>query len=93
MAKNSSSTWTAKQNKLFEDALAIFDKNTPDRWHNIAKAVGGKTVEEVKRQYEILEEDVKRIESGKYPFHNYKMNGGNSGNIGKEEQRLKCLKL
>ncbi|KAF9609715.1 hypothetical protein IFM89_018163 [Coptis chinensis] len=92
MSRSSSSNWTSKQNKLFEEALAIYDKNTPDRWHNIARAVGGKTVDEVKRQYEILVEDVKHIESGKVPFPNYRTTGANSS-ISKEEQRLRYLKL
>ncbi|KAF5468485.1 hypothetical protein F2P56_012631 [Juglans regia] len=62
---NSGSTWTAKQNKLFENALAMYGKDTgPDRWHNLARAVGGKTVEEVKRHYEVLVEDVRQIETG-----------------------------
>ncbi|KAJ8623604.1 hypothetical protein MRB53_032133 [Persea americana] len=68
-----SSSWTAKQNKAFERALAIFDKDTPDRWENVASMVGGgKTVEEVKRHYDILVEDLKCIESGQVPFPNYK---------------------
>ncbi|KAL8098042.1 hypothetical protein AgCh_030976 [Apium graveolens] len=61
---SSNPTWTPRQNKLFEKALAKYDKETPDRWHNIAKAVGGKSAEEVKRHYEKLIEDVKIIESG-----------------------------
>ncbi|WOH05357.1 hypothetical protein DCAR_0624773 [Daucus carota subsp. sativus] len=69
---SSNSTWTPKQNKLFEKALAKFDKDTPDRWHNIAKAVGGKSAEEVKRHYEKLIEDVKSIESGTIPFPKYR---------------------
>ncbi|WJX55575.1 Protein RADIALIS-like 6 [Trifolium repens] len=56
-------SWTARQNKLFEEALAIYDRETPDRWHNVAKVVG-KSVEDVKRHYEILIEDIKRIERG-----------------------------
>ncbi|KAG8383981.1 hypothetical protein BUALT_Bualt04G0070300 [Buddleja alternifolia] len=66
MASNSisSSSWTTKQNKQFEKALAVYDKDTPDRWQNIARAVGGKSAEEVKRHYEILVEDLNRIESG-----------------------------
>ncbi|KAK1359897.1 DnaJ subfamily C member 2 [Heracleum sosnowskyi] len=68
---SSNSTWTPKQNKLFEKALAKYDKDTPDRWHNIAKAVGGKSAEEVKRHYEKLIEDVKNIESAgqRYVVH------------------------
>jgi hypothetical protein len=60
-------SWTARQNKLFEEALAIYDRETPDRWHNVAKVVG-KSVEDVKRHYEILIEDIKRIERGEVPF-------------------------
>ncbi|KAL4300196.1 hypothetical protein HN51_051628 [Arachis hypogaea] len=69
------SSWTPKQNKLFEKALAKYDKDTPDRWHNVAREVGGnKTAEEVKRHYEILLEDIKHIESGHVPTPNYKKN-------------------
>ncbi|MBA0577014.1 hypothetical protein Golob_023922 [Gossypium lobatum] len=60
----SGSNWTPKQNKLFENALAIYDKDTPDRWHKLARAVGGKTVEEVKLHYQNLVDDIKQIESG-----------------------------
>lgn len=67
----SNSSWTLLENKKFEDALARYDRDTPERWHKIARAVGSKTVEEVKRHYEILVNDVKRIESGKIPLPNY----------------------
>ncbi|XP_059281551.1 protein RADIALIS-like 3 [Lycium ferocissimum] len=91
MATNS--TWTHQQNKKFENALAIYDRDTPDRWRNLAKAVGGKTEEEVKRHYEKLVEDINHIESGNVPLPNY--NGGRSKgyNLMEEEQRLKYLKL
>lgn len=68
-----------KQNKKFEDALAIYDRDMPDRWHNVATAVGGKSVEEVKRHYEILVMDIMRIESGQVPLPNYKATGSNRG--------------
>ncbi|KAE8665891.1 Protein RADIALIS-like 6 [Hibiscus syriacus] len=64
----SSSSWTPKQNKTFERALAKYDQDTPDRWHNVAEAVGGKSVEEVKMHYDILVKDLKDIESGRYPY-------------------------
>lgn len=67
----SSQRWTGKKNKLFEDALAIYDKETPDRWRNIAIHVGFTTEVEVKKQYEILLEDIKQIESGKVPLPHY----------------------
>lgn len=69
------SSWTAKQNKLFEEALAKYDKDTPDRWQNVARAVGGKSAEEVKRHFEILVEDLKYIETGPVSYP-YKSNGG-----------------
>ncbi|KAL0376153.1 UNVERIFIED_CONTAM: Transcription factor RADIALIS [Sesamum calycinum] len=40
MARGSGSAWTAKENKDFEKALAVYDKDTPDRWANVARAVG-----------------------------------------------------
>jgi len=71
-SSNSTATnWTFKQNKLFENALAIYDKDTPDRWHKVASVVGGKSPEEVKRHYEILLEDLNSIEAGQVPFPIY----------------------
>ncbi|CAK9134090.1 unnamed protein product [Ilex paraguariensis] len=72
-SRKSGSSWTPQQNKLFEKALAQFDKDTPDRWQNVARAVGGgKSAEEVRRLYEILLEDLRRIESGSVPIPSYK---------------------
>lgn len=70
-AQSSSSSWTPRENKLFEQALARYDRETPDRWQNIAKVVG-KPVAEVKRQYEKLVVDVNNIESDRYPIPNYR---------------------
>ncbi|XP_062005143.1 protein RADIALIS-like 6 [Rosa rugosa] len=77
-SRNSNSSWTLKQNKLFENALAVYDKDTQDRWHNLAKAVGGKSAEEVKRHYEILVQDLMHIESGQVVLPNYRATGSNS---------------
>ncbi|CAL5205902.1 unnamed protein product [Lathyrus oleraceus] len=95
----SSSSWTTKQNKKFENALAIYDKDTPDRWQKLAKAVGGKTVEEVKRHYEMLVEDLKQIEEGHVPLPKYRnaptIGGGSikSYTFTDEQQRLKFLSI
>ncbi|XP_057975702.1 protein RADIALIS-like 3 [Malania oleifera] len=98
-SSNSGGNWTAKQNKLFENALATYDENSADRWAKVARAVGGnKTVEEVKRHYERLVEDVCLIESGQVPLPDYGVAASNGYNNNKctaahEEQRLKYLKL
>ncbi|KAF7817578.1 protein RADIALIS-like 4 [Senna tora] len=86
----SSSGWTAKQNKKFENALAMYEEDTPDRWQKLARAVGGKTVEEVKRHYEKLVEDVKLIEQGHIPLPNYNYSNYHLDN---QEPRIKCLSL
>ncbi|KAJ8772677.1 hypothetical protein K2173_027854 [Erythroxylum novogranatense] len=88
----SSSNWTPKQNKLFENALVKYGENTPDRWNKLARAVGGKTVDEVKEHYEMLVEDVKQIEAGQIPLPNYKKPTRNTPCMD-EDQRLKGLKL
>ncbi|KAL0365530.1 UNVERIFIED_CONTAM: protein RADIALIS-like 6 [Sesamum angustifolium] len=87
MASSSShSSWTPQENKLFEKALARFDRDTPDRWQNVARAVGGgKSVEDVKTHYKILIEDLRRIESGHVPIPNYTNTKSNSKD---EEKRL-----
>ncbi|RDX89883.1 Protein RADIALIS-like 6, partial [Mucuna pruriens] len=95
----SSSSWTTKQNKKFENALAIYDKDTPDRWHNLARAVGGKTVEEVKRHYEMLVDDLKQIEEGHVPLPNYRSAAASVGpsirvyTYMDEDQRLKSIPI
>ncbi|RRT65938.1 hypothetical protein B296_00040628 [Ensete ventricosum] len=75
MSSSVSSSWTAKQNKMFENALAVYDKETPERWQDVARAVGGKTVEEVKRHYELLVADIRRIEKGHMPYASYLSSG------------------
>lgn len=76
---SASGSWSAKDNKAFERALAVYDKDTPDRWYNVARAVGGKTPEEVKSHYELLVQDVKHIESGHVPFPIYKKTSSSHG--------------
>ncbi|KAL8213892.1 hypothetical protein R6Q57_003341 [Mikania cordata] len=69
-----STIWTPVENKLFENALAKFDNDTPDRWQKVAEMVPGKTVADVIRQYKELEDDVSSIEAGYYPKYRYKNN-------------------
>ncbi|XP_010535415.1 PREDICTED: transcription factor DIVARICATA isoform X2 [Tarenaya hassleriana] len=71
--KNSSTaaTWTAAENKAFEDALAVYDDDTPDRWQKVAAMIPGKTVGDVIKQYTELEADVINIEAGLVPVPGY----------------------
>ncbi|KAF0898559.1 hypothetical protein E2562_008146 [Oryza meyeriana var. granulata] len=85
-----SSSWTVKQNKLFERALATYDRDTPDRWQNVARAVGGgKSADEVKRHYEELIKDVDHIESagGQYNSSSASRSRGSSWGSANEDQR------
>ncbi|KAG6433794.1 hypothetical protein SASPL_105411 [Salvia splendens] len=68
------SKWTAEENKRFETALALFDKDTPDRWHNVASMIPGKSVADVIRQYRDLVDDVSDIEAGLIPVPGYSNN-------------------
>ncbi|ONH90903.1 hypothetical protein PRUPE_8G082500 [Prunus persica] len=74
----SGSFWTAKQNKDFGNALAVFDKDTANRWDNVAKDIGEKTQrksrKEVKKHYEILVEDIMLIEPRQVPMPNFRKN-------------------
>lgn len=90
---SSRSAWTLEQNKQFENALAAYEEGTPDRWQCIARAVGGKSVEEVRRHYEILLEDIRKIESDQFPLPNYKASGSNIIGISNEQRFMKNLQL
>lgn len=72
MASDPKSSWSEEENKSFELALALYDEETPDRWHNVARAVGrGRSAEEVKRHYELLVKDIHLIDSTKEPIFHY----------------------
>lgn len=56
--------WSPEENKRFEEALALFDKETPERWQNVARLIPGKTESDVINQYQKLVEDISDIEAG-----------------------------
>ncbi|XP_077246349.1 uncharacterized protein LOC143886295 [Tasmannia lanceolata] len=66
-----SEEWSAIENKLFENSIATYDEQTPDRWVKIAGIVPGKTPEQVEKHYEKLMEDLKFIEDGLIPIPLY----------------------
>ncbi|QCE16615.1 protein RADIALIS-like 1 [Vigna unguiculata] len=85
--------WTREENRRFEDALAVHGPDDPNRWQHVANAVGGKSVEEVKMHYEILQEDVIRIERDQIPLPRYRGAGINGRQIDNEQRRMRNLTL
>ncbi|KAG0473444.1 hypothetical protein HPP92_015301 [Vanilla planifolia] len=63
--------WTEQENKLFENALAHYDRDSPDRWAKVAGMIPGKTVDDIRAHYRDLEEDVSCIEAGLIPLPGY----------------------
>lgn len=63
--------WTVEENKMFENGLAVYDKDSPDRWEKIVKLIPGKSLEQVKIHYSYLQQDVSSIEAGLIPIPGY----------------------
>ncbi|XVF44589.1 hypothetical protein PTKIN_Ptkin02bG0136700 [Pterospermum kingtungense] len=80
----SSSEWSREQDKAFENALATHPEDSSDRWEKIAADVPGKTLEEVKEHYELLEDDLHRIESGCVPLPAYDSSESSTGHASEE---------
>ncbi|KAK6931771.1 SANT/Myb domain [Dillenia turbinata] len=68
---NGSCSWRREEDKAFENALATISEDSLDRWERIAQNVPGKSIEEVKHHYDVLVDDVNRIESGCVPLPTY----------------------
>lgn len=86
----SNSTWSVQQNKLFENAIAFYDKDAPDFFHNLARSVGGgKSISEVKKHYEELVEDIELIESGKIIIPKYSASGSSEKGRRLDDQELR----
>jgi len=64
------SGWTFEENKAFEVALAVH-YHDPNRWVKIASQIPGKTPQEVQKYFLLLEEDLRRIDSGTIPLPRY----------------------
>ncbi|WVZ87685.1 hypothetical protein U9M48_034286 [Paspalum notatum var. saurae] len=73
-----SGAWTRDQEKAFENAFATWasEEDGDAKWDKIAEAVEGKTLEEVRRHYELLVEDIEGIEAGRVPLPTYATDGG-----------------
>ncbi|KAG7656906.1 SANT/Myb domain [Arabidopsis suecica] len=67
-------TWSREEEKAFENAIALHcveEEITDDQWNKMASMVPSKALEEVKKHYQILLEDVKAIENGQVPLPRY----------------------
>lgn len=73
------SLWSKEEDKAFENALGTHPEDSSDRWEKIALAVPGKTIEEIKRHYDLLVEDINGIESGRVPLPSYVSSSEGSG--------------
>lgn len=72
-SSSSQSAWTREQDKQFENALSIYDQDASSRWENVAAMVPGKDAVEVKRHYEVLQEDIGSIDAGRVAMPNYSL--------------------
>ncbi|CAN8298781.1 unnamed protein product [Cochlearia groenlandica] len=85
---NDGSRWSREEDIAFERSLTKHTDESEEKWEKIARDVPGKSVEQIKQHYELLVEDVNRIESGFVPLPAYnspeRSNGHNGGGGGGE---------
>lgn len=60
-------TWSREEEKDFENAVATHG----DNWDEIAALVPSKTLDEIKRHYDLLVEDINGIEAGRVQLPPY----------------------
>ncbi|XP_022882203.1 transcription factor SRM1-like [Olea europaea var. sylvestris] len=82
---SSTSVWSREQDKQFEKALATHPENSSDRWEKISVDIPGKSPVEVKNHYELLIDDVSRIESGCIPLPCYSSSSDGSTSHASDE--------
>ncbi|XP_037459778.1 protein RADIALIS-like 4 [Triticum urartu] len=88
-----SSSWTFKQNKVFEVALNKYDRDAPDFFQNVAREVGdGKSVEDVKKHLAELVKDVDEIHTNGAGGSSNNNQGGSSRGGSSDGQRPWYLK-
>ncbi|KAL8153822.1 hypothetical protein V2J09_011582 [Rumex salicifolius] len=83
--KGAISSWSFEQDKAFENAVAAYPEDSEDRWEKIAADVPGKSLDELKRHYDILIEDITRIDSGRVALPNYSSSSEGATSQGGED--------
>jgi Myb-like DNA-binding domain len=73
-------TWSREEEKDFENAVATHG----DNWDEIATLVPSKSLDEIKRHYELLVEDIDGIEAGRVqlPLYSSGLESGDHGDGG-----------
>ncbi|KAK3019044.1 hypothetical protein RJ639_003739 [Escallonia herrerae] len=79
------SVWSREQDIAFENALATYPEDSADRWEKISADVPGKSLEDIKHHYELLVDDVNRIDAGRVPLPSYSSTSDGSGDHAGEE--------
>ncbi|KAK2984275.1 hypothetical protein RJ640_003834 [Escallonia rubra] len=79
------SVWSREQDIAFENALATYPEDSADRWERISADVPGKSLEDIKNHYELLVDDVNRIDAGRVPLPSYSSTSDGSGDHAGEE--------
>lgn len=64
--------WSAEEDKVFERTLAqLGELEGDDSWAQFGSHLPGKSIVGLKRRFNLLEEDIKNIESGRVPLPHY----------------------
>lgn len=63
--------WTFEENKAFENALAEVGLDSPALFNHVASRVPSKSMDDIKRHYARLLQDVEMIEAGFFPMPRY----------------------
>ncbi|KAH7852926.1 hypothetical protein Vadar_031074 [Vaccinium darrowii] len=63
--------WTFEENKVFENALAEFGLDSPAFFDHVAFKVPSKSMDQIKRHYACLLQDLEMIEAGLSPMPRY----------------------
>lgn len=63
--------WTPEENKMFENAVGEFDPGSPGFFQNLASRIPWKSIQQIKKNYQDLVEDVEMIDTGPVPLPDY----------------------
>ncbi|OIT05325.1 PREDICTED: transcription factor DIVARICATA-like [Nicotiana attenuata] len=67
-----SKLWSKEEEKAFENAIAMhWVEDSEQQWEKFAAVVPTKTIDEIKRHYQLLVDDVAAIDAGHVPLPNY----------------------